>query len=670
MNPVLGQLAIGAALIASAATFAVCILARRRRDEASLDHARGLLGVTAGLFLIATGVLLVALWRLDLRLAYVASHTDETLSPAFRLAALWSGQEGSLLLWALLTSVVGALAARVRRGPAEAAPVLATLSIVNGFFASLLLVGADPFARAAGPVVMGQGLNPQLQHWAMIIHPPLLFAGYACFTVPLAVMVGGLQAGDAWPDWPALARRWAVIAWSLLTAGIVLGGWWAYLELGWGGYWAWDPVENASLVPWLTGTALLHSLAVHQHRGVLKTWTACLAAATFILCLTGTYITRSGVIESVHAFGRSTVGDYFLVFMLVLTGASLAVILRGRARLRPARPIGSVLSREGMVLLTNIILVAMAGATLIGTLFPVISGVAATTPISVGAAYYNRVVAPLGVAVALIMAFAPAFTAGPGPAALRAMAGPAVCGGVAAAVVAAAGPREPVFLACVGALVAGLASVAVAVASAVRSFAAHTGFGLASSLARVLDANHRRYGGQLAHVGLGLLVVGVAGSSLLSREVTATLRPGETMSIGEHRLRFDALRDVRGGGYNAAEAVLVLDADGPAPSMMLPQRRFYDRFPDAVAEVAIRSSWSRDLYVALIGWEAAGRSVAIQARLNPLVIWIWTGAGLMVAGGLFAAAPRLLPRPRAEALHQTTAQARAVRAEALTASHS
>lgn len=648
-----GGILLAAAVIIATASMVACSLAARREEPGWGLRARWLVTAMMLMFAGAMGLLATALWRLDVRLAYVADHTDSSLSPAYRLAALWSGQQGSLLLWATIAAVMTTVFAwttgRARREDRVVA--LGVLATINTFFAVLLLFGADPFAASAELPVQGQGLNPQLQHWAMIIHPPLLFAGYAGFAVPFAIICGGMASRRP-SDHLAAAQRWTLVAWLFLTAGIALGAWWAYVELGWGGYWAWDPVENASLIPWLTGTALLHTLGVSRQRGVLKGWTAGLAAATFLLCILGTYITRSGVIESMHAFGRSSVGNYFLVLLVGAAAGSGWLMLARRDRLRSQRSVDTLLSREGVTLLANLLLSAMAGATLAGTLFPVFSSAALTTAVSVGPGFYNRVVSPLGIAVATAMVAAPLLVYGPiAPRTLlRGLIPPMVAGLCAAALAVVLGARSPTFLICAAVPAALVAGLAASIIDSVATYARHTGFGIPAAAARVIDSNHRRYGGHLAHLGVGLLVVGIAGSTLLSSQVTATLDPGSELQIGGRTIRFEMLREVRTGGYTAAEAVLTVDPAGPGPFVIRPQRRFYDNATDAVAEVAIRTTWREDLYVALIGWEGAGRSVAIQARINPLTVWIWAGAGLMIAGGMFSMAPRFLPRPRPDSV--------------------
>ncbi len=366
---------------------------------------------------IALVTLMSAFVRDDLRLQAVALHSERGLPAAYKVAAVWAGQEGSLLLWAYLLAGIGALAT-LRRGlgaaTALAGAVLAALVL---FFAVLLLIAADPFALNPRPEMEnGVGLNPMLQHWAMVVHPPTLFLGYACSAAPFALMIGGLATGELGPGLFGAMRRWALASWVFLTGGILLGAWWAYVELGWGGYWAWDPVENASLMPWLAVTGLLHSLLVTRERGVLRGWGAGLACLAFTLCVLGTTLTRSGLLVSVHAFGATTVGVYLLGLLVVLWGGSAWLLWARRGTLRSEPGIGGLLGRDGAVVVLNLLLCAMLLATLVGTLFPVVSGLVMGQQVSLGAPYYNRVVGSLGLAGACVMALGPALGYGEGAA--------------------------------------------------------------------------------------------------------------------------------------------------------------------------------------------------------------------------------------------------------------
>ena len=569
------------------------------------------------------------------------------LTPAYRLAAFWSGQEGSLLLWALMISGFAAAAGMIRKRVAAAGEgvTLSVLAALDLFFGMLLLFAANPFALETEVGIDGMGLNPQLQHWAMIAHPPMLFMGYAGFAVPFAIMCGALAAGRRDNLWVSQMRRWSLAAWSFLSVGIVLGAWWAYVELGWGGYWAWDPVENASLLPWLTGTALLHAIIVHEHRGMLKEWTAGLAAASFILCVFGTYITRSGVVQSVHAFGQSGIGTFFLVFLLILiTGSAALIVRRRRVLISESVPEG-ILGREGLSFVGISLLCCMAAITVIGTVFPLISEAALHAPVSVGQAFYNRTVAPLGLAVGALLAIAPLLVYGRSAAGVlgRSLRIPGAVAAVSIVAAYARGMHNPAAPACLAICVVAALSTTIAFVRAVRAHPAAPDRGIVRTIARVIDSNHRRYGGQLAHLGVVVIFVGIAGSSLFSEAATRTLHLGESMTIGDRTLRLESMREVHGANFVAAEAALAhggrpCDPGTAAAAAVLRQ--------DAgVGGGSLDLGQLReDVYVALAGWEDGGTKAAIQARINPMTVWIWIGAALMVSGAALCMLPRLLPR--------------------------
>ncbi len=661
MIALLGNLALCGAVLASAGAVLASACAGRSGSPAALRAARRLTEGPA-LALTAAGIVLAAaLLRDDFRFAYVAGHSQRALPAAYKLAAFWSGQEGSLLLWAWLVAVFCAIASSgLRRlGGAEHAASTATMGVVATFFGAILLFAANPFELVPGGAPPdGRGLNPQLQDPAMVAHPLLLFAGYAGLTIPFAVMVGALAAGRADNRWLAAIRRWLLVSWMLLGTGILLGAWWAYVELGWGGYWAWDPVENASLLPWLTCTALMHSIMVQQHRGMFKRWNASLIALTFGLCIFGTWLTRSGAISSVHAFAPSLLGVFFLSFLGVALLGSAAMIAWRWGALAPERRMEGVVSREGAFLAGNVLLLVMAGVTLVGTIFPILSAWLPSGSLTVKPAFYNRVVAPMGLLLVGLMTAGPMLTFGRDAARriARNLAAPAAG---AAAVVGASAifvTRNPWALLCVA--LAALGTFAV-IADFARTFSARrraTGERRVTAALRLMDRDHRRYGGQLAHLGLMLIVVGVAGSSLFAQQHVERLRPGESARAGRYVLRFQELTEVRGANYSAVEAVVELGGESGPIAALRPQRRLYDNWNDEPNnEIALRSTWREDVYVTLAGWDRQGVA-AIQVRINPLAAWIWIGGTVLAAGALLAALPPLLAR---SAAHEAAA-ARAV----------
>jgi len=651
MTILLGNLALGLALLGAAVALLAAMVAKRFDSAAALKGARlTLVGVFAA-FSLAAIVLLGALIDGDFRLAYVARFTERALPTGYKVAALWAGQEGSLLLWAWLIAGMSVIASIVawRKRDGEQAVTAGTLAVICGFFAALMLFAANPFTLSGQEVTDGHGLNPMLQDPGMIAHPPLLFLGYAGFAIPFAMMFGALWAGREDNQWLAGIRRWVVAAWLFLTIGILLGAQWAYVELGWGGYWAWDPVENASLLPWLTGTALLHSMMVQQQRGMLKGWNVVLIALSFVLCVFGTYITRSGVVDSVHTFGKSLVGTFFLVFLAATIVVSAVLILVRRKLLKGEHKLETVWGREGAFLAMNVLLVVMAAVTTVGTIFPVISNAFSGRAVTVNQGFYNKAVVPMGIALMAVMAFGPLLVYGKGSEEhLRKHVRPPLIGGAVVAAVVGIFWRVGHPWGLITAFIVGTAVVAVlwdllaTITRRMKSASEHP----AMAVLRTIDGNHRRYGGQTVHVGMLMLMVGVAGSSLYGTKNQVQLTGGETKQIaGDWRVRLDNIAEVRGANYLAVEAtVTVTDPNGNLATTLRPQRRFYDKEENSNSEVANWSTWRRDAYVTLAGWEDGGRLVALEGFVSPLVAWMWAGGVVMTVGGLVCLLPRLIPQ--------------------------
>ena len=446
--------------------------------------------------------------------------------------------------------------------------------------------------------------------------------------------------------WIERTRRWNLASWLFLSIGILLGAQWAYVELGWGGYWAWDPVENASLLPWLTGTALLHSIMVQKHRGMLKVWNVSLIALTFVLCIFGTYLTRSGVIQSVHSFGQSVIGTFFLTFLAIVTILSVILIVWRRKTLKAEHELAGMLGREGFFLATNVLLVGIMLVTLVGTIFPIISGAFGGQAVTVGPSFYNKVVAPMGLLVVAMMACGPVLIYG-ADAAKRLARGMILPGLLAIAAASAFwfyGIRNAWALICVAIVTAAVFNV---LADLVRSFVqrirVHSESPF-SAVLKLLDNNHRRYGGQIVHIGIVMIVGGIAGSSLFNVKKTFQLHPGESVKFAGRTLTFDKLSEVRHGNYTAVEATVSLSDPNGNTKIFKPERRFYDKAEEANSEVAIGSTWKEDVYFTLAGWEQNGQVSAIQAIVNPLVSWIWTGGLLLTVGAVIGLLPRIGPR--------------------------
>ena len=675
MTATIGNFALAVAILMAMAAVLACVAAARFDSDRLLGAARWLIGAFATLLSAAVAALTAASLKSDFSIEYVAHYTEGALPLGYKIAAVWAGQEGSILLWAWLLAVLSVLFVATRRDlkGKEGAAVVATVAIVCGFFAALLLFSANPFKLTEIVPDDGRGLNPLLQDPAMIAHPPILFLGYAGFTMPFALLIGALVAGRTDNFWIAGTRRWVIASWLFLTAGILLGAQWAYIELGWGGYWAWDPVENASLFPWLSGTALLHSIMAQQHRGIFKKWNASLIVLSFVLCLFGTYLTRSGIIQSVHAFQDSPIGNFFLGFIAVAGLVAALFIVVRRRELVGERELTGLVGREGAFLATNVLLLGMLLVTLIGTLFPVISRTIGDKEVTVGPAFYNKVVAPVGMLLVALMAVGPVLTYGDGAARrlVRGAIGPVLFAMVAVLVAATlAGTRSPWALSAVAIVACGVACV---FADLLKSIIARVreGENPILALVKLLDSNHRRYGGQLAHLGMLLVIAGMVGSSVYGTKQDFTLTPGQTVSFDGQTMTFKQLIETRHANYTAVGAEVVFTAADGTVTSLRPQRRFYDKSEQPNSEVALSSGWRRDIYLTLAGWENGGAQTAIQVIVNPLVSWIWTGGVVMSIGAIVCLLPRLIPQ-RAAAAAEPVGQSRKPRGRrerlALTAS--
>ncbi|HUB27430.1 MAG TPA: cytochrome c-type biogenesis CcmF C-terminal domain-containing protein [Tepidisphaeraceae bacterium] len=628
----LGELAIALAILAATASLTACLAAARFASTEILRIAHWSLAATAAAFVAASGILLAALINGHFEFEYVARFTDRALPLGYKLAAFWAGQEGSLLLWAVLLAVMSSLAVFTGRGQTivQSSATTAVLAAACAFFGFLLLLAADPFTVSSVVPADGNGLNPMLRDPAMIAHPPILFLGYAGFTVPFALLAGALIARVRDERWLAAARGWTLFSFLALSGGILLGAKWAYIVLGWGGYWAWDPVENASLLPWLTGVALLHSLIIQRQRGMFRASSAVLTLLTFVLCIFGTYITRSGIVDSVHSFGQSLVGTFFLVLIVATTIAGAGLLLWRRKLLCSDHEMTGLIGREGAFAAANILLVAMATVVLAGTMFPVISaffGGARTTP---QPQFYDRVAGPIAFLVAALMAVGPLLHYGPTAARAlgRGILVPAALAAAAAAIVFAMGIRGGWAMAC-AAIAAG------AVATVALDLYHRRG---------ALFTNHRRYGAQLTHLGVVMLLVGITGSSVFSSKQSYQLNPGDSVAFAGRTLKLDQISEDPGTDCSVVSAIItVTEPDGGIVTLQ-PQRRFFDKWDDQPnSVVAIHSTWTRDLYVTLAGWDETGKNVAIEAIENPLVCWIWVGGIVLIAGGFICILPRLEP---------------------------
>ena len=602
--------------------------ARGRRAWMAL--AVPLTGWLTVLVLAGYGALSWAFAYADFSVAYVARHANRELPLAYKLAAVWGGHEGSLLLWlALLVGWMQALAAASGDWPeALRARVLAIMGGLAVGFLLFLLTASNPFERVLPALPDGNDLNPLLQDPGMVLHPPMLYMGYVGFAVAFAFALAALLGSEITPAWARRARAWTLAAWSSLTLGIALGSWWAYSELGWGGWWFWDPVENASFMPWLAGSALLHSLAVTEKRGAFKAWTVLLAVLTFGLALLGTFLVRSGVLSSVHAFATDPKrGLFILAFLVVVVGGSLT-LYAARATSLGLGARFHWRSRETALLANNAMLVAACGAVLLGTLYPMLLDALAGQKLSVGPPYFEAVFVPLMAPVVLLMGLGPLLRwkqADVGDL-LRRLRWPLLLAPLAAGAHAwASGLASP----------AGIAGLLLAW-WVLATVAADVGTRLRQGMPRAVLAM------QLAHAGVGVFIIGVTLVGSLQVEQDLQLGPGDVAEVGPYRVQMRSLRMVEGPNYRAAQAELMLTRGAEPVAVLRPEKRVYNSSEMPMTEAGIASGWWRDLYVSLAEPldTPRGRAWIVRVAIKPYVNWIWGGCLLMALGGLLAASDR------------------------------
>jgi len=610
-------------------------------------------------FVAVTGAAFALIWLVftnDFSITYILEHSNRALPIPYKFAALWSGQEGSLLLWAWLLGTYGFIL-RLRHKTdvklyAYAGTILAGVQV---FFLAVLVEAAPPFALWQGAIPDdGNGLNPLLQYPEMVIHPPMLYLGYVGFSVPFAFALGALMMRYPGEKWIRITRTWTMVTWLFLTCGIFLGMHWAYAVLGWGGYWGWDPVENASFMPWLTGTAFLHSVMMQERRGMMKSWNVWLIFSTFLLTLLGTTLTRGGLVSSVHAFAQSPIGTWFIVFMGIVTAVCVFAYVYQRGHLKTEHQLESLVSRESSFLFNNLVLLTACFVILWGTLFPIISEYVVGNKVTMGAPWYNRVAVPVGLFLLFLTGVGPLlpWRATSLKAIKRNFVLPVIAlwATVIVCLVAGANPwKGGAFdMGSFYALVAFALSAAVLtaiIAEFLRGaavIARQTGRNLFAALVLLVRRNTRRYGGYLVHIGVVVVVVGLAGSAF-NRNVESEMGLHGTMSIGPYTLVNESFTQDANDNYNSEYAQLDVYEGGKKVFRMTPEKRFYLASGQPQTMVAIHSTPEWDLYVVYEGTNTDTGQPIIKAFLNPLVGWIWIGLVVMVLGTLIALVPSLTP---------------------------
>ncbi|MFL6439575.1 MAG: heme lyase CcmF/NrfE family subunit [Terriglobales bacterium] len=653
--PQFGSFALLFALVLSAYCLLAGTLALR---QAAVGVPSDRLGETArragiAIWVAVAGAAFALVWAAlhnDFSVAYIFHHSNRDLPTPYKFAALWSGQEGSLLFWALLLSSYG-LVLRLRHKvdvklTAYASTILAAVQL---FFLLLLNFAATPFSLVSGAIpVDGNGLNPLLQYPEMVIHPPMLYLGYVGFAVPFAFALGALIMKYPGEKWIHITRRWTMVTWCFLTCGIFLGAHWAYSVLGWGGYWGWDPVENASIFPWLTGTAFLHSVMMQEKRGMLKTWNVWLIFCTFMLSILGTFLTRSGVVSSVHAFAQSSIGGWFLWFIGIIFAVCLFFYVRNRDHLRSEHRLESLLSRESSFLFQNLVLLASCFAVLWGTLFPILSEWIQGHKVTVGPPFFNRVNIPIALFLLLLTGVGPllAWRSTSWASLKRNFAIPVIAAIATAVILMALGVRPWLDVAHLYSLMAfSLAALVTATVASEfirggRVISRHTGQNLLASMVTLTRRNTRRYGGYIVHFGVVVIVVGLAGAAF-NQQTEQEMGFGDKLQIGPYTLVCDNYTQEDNPNYSIEYAILNVYKNGKPLGQMFPAKKFFkaSQQPDTI--VANHSTPREDLYVIYAGKNLDTDKPIIKAFINPLVMWIWTGVFVLIFGTGVAMVPSM-----------------------------
>jgi cytochrome c-type biogenesis protein CcmF len=623
----------------------------RLADTARRAGIAGFLAVTAAAFALVWSV-----FANDFSIAYITEHSNRALPGAYKFSALWSGQEGSLLLWAWLLAMYGFVLRLTHKTDvklyAYAGTILAGIQV---FFLAVLNFAAPPFALLQGAVPDdGNGLNPLLQYPEMVIHPPMLYLGYVGFSVPFAFALGALMMRYPGEKWIKVTRVWTMVTWLFLTCGIFLGMHWAYAVLGWGGYWGWDPVENASFMPWLTGTAFLHSVMMQEKKGMMKSWNVWLIFSTFLLTMLGTLLTRAGLVSSVHAFAESPIGTWFVVFMGIVLAVCIFTYVLQRGHLKSEHHLESLVSRESSFLFNNLVLLTACFVILWGTLFPILSEYVVGNKVTVGAPWYNRVAVPIGLFLLFLTGVGPLlpWRATSFRSIRRNFVLPVIALWATVLVCLAVGVRPWKD----GAFDTGnfYALVAFAVSAGVLTAILSEflrGAGVISRQTRrnlvvvtwlLTRRNTRRYGGYMIHIGVVIIVVGLAGSAF-NRNVESELGLHDKLAIGPYTLECVGFTQDSNLNYNSEYAMLDVWKGGKKQFQMTPEKRVYLASGQPQTMVAIHSVPGWDLYVVYEGTNPDSGQPIIKAFLNPLVGWIWTGLAVLVFGTLVALVPSQSP---------------------------
>ena len=636
---VTGYILLLVALLASAYSAIAYQIGLRKRLAKLVVSATD--SLVAAFFLISASIaiLLFAILTHNFQIEYVASYTSRDTSLPYLLSGLWAGNDGSLLFWAWLISLFATIFLLLKRGLNEelASHASSIIMLVQSFFLILILTVSNPFHTLQVAPLDGRGLNPMLENIGMILHPPALLIGYVGFTIPFALAIAALLTRQFSGTWLSEARKWALFSWLLLGVGNIIGAWWAYVELGWGGYWAWDPVENAGLMPWLTATAFLHSNVMQNRKGILKTWNLALIALTFLLTIFGTFLTRSGILSSVHTFGESRLGPFFIIFLVITFIISAGLIYYYKDEFKARTQTNAFVSKEFAFRLTIWLFV---GATLVifaGTIFPALSEAIRGVKITVGESFFNRVNGPIFLAIVTLAGICIAISWRRDSILnlIRRLFWPLLATTLFAVILMVAVSMKWYVAIALSFCLLVFLIILKEWGREVKARHRSSSENYARAFWKLFQGNRPHYGAYIVHLSVALIAAGVIGSSFLAVEKEVELRQGESVTINNYTLTYDDLTYSETPSKQIVTATISVQQDQNFIGILKPEKYFHRSYEQPVTEVAIRSSPLEDLYIILAGWDADDTAY-FKVLVNPMVIWIWVGGGLLALGGLIA----------------------------------
>ncbi len=666
----LGNFALMALFVFAAYAVVASLLGARRGNGRLLASGERALLVCSALSTTACFALVYLLVKSDFRFEYVASYSNRDLPFFYKVASLWAGNDGSLLFWAWLLLLFSGITVLTNRNKnRELMPyVVATLGVITLFFTYLNYWVCNPFHQlglvsAQGTAVWapvdGKGLNPLLQHPIMAIHPPILYTGYVGFVIPFAFCIAALVTGRLGSEWITSTRRWTLFAWFFLGTGIILGARWAYVELGWGGYWAWDPVENAALMPWLCGTAYLHSVMIQERKGMLKVWNVSLVIVTYLLCILGTFLTRSGVVSSVHAFAESDFAKIFLLFIGIAALASAALVLYRLPALKSENELDSLVSRESGFLFNNLLFLVACFAVLWGTLYPVLSEAVEGEKASVGPPWFNTVNVPVGLALLALTGIGPllAWRKSSLDSLRRNFTWPLIAGLVTGVTLVALGMRHVYAILCFALSAFVIGTIVQEFHKGAKARKAHRGGSYPAALWDLTLVNTRRYGGYIVHFGMVLIFIGIAGSAF-DTDKKADLKEGEGIEIRGYDIKLAGIGEGTTPNYQWVSAKLDVSKNGKHIGTFAPEKHFYMASQQPTSEVRRYSTFQGDLYLVFAAINDDNKAT-IQVFVKPLVRWVWLGGIVIFLGTVVT----MVPAKRELKLARQADKARAAKAD-------